>query len=176
MKPRACGVGAITKRLAQLLLLFCIAAERPCAAGADTFPLQYVADEDGPPLFVAGWHMAESQSPPFPIRTPAFRSARPRFLLATIGTGANRFFTFALDESTPGAGYDLLYADTNHNQDLSDEKPVPLTRWPNYRGFRPVPLTVTLEGRDIQYSAAVSSYVHPPQSVFSRPSATARMD
>ena len=91
--------------------------------------MRYTLDPGGPPVFTSGQELLASDKPIEAVKLPPLHSKKPLYLTAKLGDGADTSFTFVLDESEPGAGYDLLYADSSHTRDLTDVKPYRLTRW-----------------------------------------------
>jgi len=126
--------------------------------------LRYTLDPAGPPFWTRGQPLTAAQNPPPGIKLPRFVSERPLFLTAKLGEGPDAAFTFAVDESEPGAGYDLLFADGNHNRDLTDEKPLRLTRWRYGKGFEPIRVLIQVGGSRVQYHVALvmEDYRTPP--------------
>jgi hypothetical protein len=121
--------------------------------------LRYTFDVAGVPVYTLGQKMKVGDAPTEAVKRPTFVSKKPRFLAAKLGDGADTTFTFALDESESGAGYDLLYADGNHNNDLTDEKPLRVTRWSGgTKGFKPVRVLIEVGGSRVQYHVAVVAY------------------
>jgi hypothetical protein len=126
-------------------------------ARAEETGLRYTLDPMGPPsVFTAGQAMVASDAPLQEVKLPRLRSKKPLFLTAKLGNGADPTFTFVLDETEPGGGYDLLYADCNHNRDLRDDPPSRLTRWRWQKGFKPLPLLIEVDGNRTLYHAAVA--------------------
>jgi hypothetical protein len=125
------------------------------ASGAVETPLRYTLDPGGPPVFIRGQAMLVSDAPMEPLKLPRLVSKKPAFLTAKLGEGADRAFSFVVDESVRGAGHDLLYADGNHNRDLTDDRPVHLTRWRYMKGYKPVRLLIEVGGTRVQYHASI---------------------
>jgi hypothetical protein len=132
---------------------------RPMPAGVSGSDALLAA---GLPMRMTGQALRVSDGPPKGVRVPAFTSRRPRFLVAALGDGTDTAFWFALDESVKGGGYDLLYADGNHNRDLTDEPPLRLTAWEARSGFQPVRLLVPLDGSRTLYHAALVVETYGP--------------
>lgn len=129
-------------------------------ARAEEVSLRYTLDPGGPPLFTLGQELVASDAPIEAVKLPRFHAKKPLYLTAKLGEGADTTFTFALDESEPGAGYDLLYADGSHNRDLTAAKPYRLTRWRFYRGFKAVRLLINIGGSRTLYHAAIVAEDH----------------
>src|SRR5437879_10122771 len=81
-------------------------------AGAKEIPLRYTLDPTGPPVNTPGQRMRISDTPPPAMKLPRFVSPKPIFLTARLGEGADPSYTFALEETAGGAGYDRLYVDS----------------------------------------------------------------
>jgi hypothetical protein len=128
-------------------------AGRP--AGAEEVSLRYTLDPGGPPIFTPGQDMVASDAPIQTVKLPPLHSKKPLYLTAQLGEGADPTYTFVLDESEPGAGYDLLYADSHHQRDLTSEQPYRLTRWGFSKGFKPVRLLIDIGGSPTLYHAAI---------------------
>jgi hypothetical protein len=109
----------------------------------------------GPPLFTAGQRLRTGATPPTTLRRqPHYRSSKPIYGAVSLGTGEDTTFVLVLDESRgTGRGYDLLYADTNHNRDLTDDRPVRATYRHNTATFGPLPLLIEVDGRKQLYHA-----------------------
>src|SRR6266567_8650502 len=122
-------------------------------ARAQEVSLRYTLDPGGPPVFTSGQEVLASDKPIEAIKLPPLHSKKPLYLTAKLGDGADTAFTFVLDESEPGAGYDLLYADGSHTRDLTDAKPYRLTRWRFSKGFKPVRLLIQVGGARTLYHA-----------------------
>jgi hypothetical protein len=125
------------------------------SARAEEAALRYTLDPGGPPISTRGQEMLASDQPIQAVKLPQFRSKKPLYLTVRLGEGPDPTFTFALDESEPGAGYDLLYVDTRHAQDLTETAPYRLTRWQYSRGFKPVRLLIKVGGSPTLYHAAI---------------------
>ncbi len=146
---RQVGVTAACLVMAGLALL----ATR--TAGAEEVSLRYTLDPGGPPVSTPGQDMVASDAPLQPLKLPPLHTRKPLYLTARLGGGADPTYTFVLDESEPGAGYDLLYADSHHQRDLTAEKPYHLTRWGFNKGFKPVRLLLDIGGSPTLYHAAI---------------------
>jgi len=60
---------------------------------------------------------------------PDFASDKPLWFALELGNGKNRLIAAVLDESKgTGTGYDTLYLDANNNGDLTDDKPIKVTK------------------------------------------------
>src|SRR5215204_3198857 len=81
------------------------------AARAEEVSLRYTLSPDGPPIATSGQALVASDAPLEVVKLPPLHSPRPLYLSARLGEGPDATFTFVLDESEPGSGYDLLYAD-----------------------------------------------------------------
>jgi len=130
-------------------------------ARAQGVSLRYTLDPGGPPVFTSGQELLASDKPIEAVKLPPLHSKKPLYLTAKLGDGADTAFTFVLDESEPGAGYDLLYADSSHTRDLTDVKPYRLTRWRYYKGFKPVRLLIQVGGARTLYHAAIVAEERP---------------
>jgi hypothetical protein len=137
------GLGVLTTRVP------------PGWAGAEEVSLRYTLDPGGPPVSTPGQDMVASDAPLQRLKLPPLHTKKPLYLTARLGDGADPTYTFVLDESEPGAGYDLLYADSHHLRDLTAEKPYHLTRWGFYKGFKPVRLLLDIGGSPTLYHAAI---------------------
>ncbi len=109
------------------------------------------------PVYTSGQRMEPATKPAERLRKqPAYRSRKPVYLSARVGTGADNLFTFVLDESRGvGRGYDLLYADTNNNEDLADERPIRAIYLRDAFAFGPIPLHIEVNGKRQLYHAMV---------------------
>jgi hypothetical protein len=134
------------------------------AALAAEFPLRYTLSPGGPPFFTRGQRLLASDTPMEPVKLPPLHSRKPLFLTARLGDGPDPTFTFVLDESTPGAGYDRLYADTSHTRDLTAIAPLRIAEVgpgglaTGGRGFKPIPLLIDVEGHRVLYHAAIRQF------------------
>src|SRR5438094_10480897 len=81
------------------------------SARAEEVALRYTLDPGGPPISTRGQELLASDQPIQAVKLPRFHSKKPLYLTAKLGEGPDPNFTFALDESELGAGYDLLYVD-----------------------------------------------------------------
>lgn len=98
-------------------------------------------------------------------KQPAYCSQKPAYLSARVGTGADSLFTFVLDESRgTDEGYDLLYADTNNNEDLTDENPIRAIYLGDAFTFGPIPLQIEVNGKRQVYHAMVEMTERGPDT------------
>lgn len=131
------------------------------AFAAETVRLNYrFRAFHGPPTYTMGQNLkAKEASIENLKKQPRYNSEKPLYLTATLGNGNDAAFTFVLDESQgTGKGYDVLYADCNNNEDLTDEKPVRARNFQGRKVFGPLSLLVEVNGRLTLYHAAVEVY------------------
>jgi hypothetical protein len=103
------------------MVMPCVAAEKK------TFPLRYAADiskELGQPnVYLGGYGIGPSSRPQTIKAEPKWKSETPLYF-AVMWKGLDPGVVCVLDESQgTGKGYDTLYADSNGDLDLTNEKP-----------------------------------------------------
>src|SRR5437588_6907578 len=136
------------------------------SARAEEVALRYTLDPGGPPISTLGQELVASDQPIQAVKLPRFHSRKPLYLTTRLGEGPDPTFTFALDESEPGAGYDLLYVDSRHTRDLTATEPYRLTRWQFSRGFKPVRLLIDVGGSPTLYHAAIVVEERPAAATY----------
>lgn len=116
----------------------------------------------GPPVYVQGQKLKTGAAPAETlVKEPKYSSENPLYGIATLGTGDDTTFTFVLDESEgTGKGYDLLYVDSNNNEDLTDDPPVRATQRQGRQVFSPIRLLVPVNGQKTLYQAELVASPH----------------
>jgi hypothetical protein len=102
----------------------------------------------GQPTTTVGQKVKLGRSCPYRLAgEPRYRSSKPLYGVARLGTGVHNTYVFAVDESGgTGKGYDTVTLDVNNNRNLSDDKAMPLRR---YGQTQAVPVAVELDGHPI---------------------------
>jgi hypothetical protein len=94
---------------------------------ADEYELQYkVLDMRREGMYTSGQFLRPSTKSDERLSAePKYRSKTPVYVVATFGSGTDSRYTIVLDESKgTGRGYDVLYVDSNNNENLTDDRKI----------------------------------------------------
>ena len=129
-------------------LVFLIITLSVCA---EEYELKYKAvNPNLRTFYIAGQSLRAMSEPEEELSAkPELKSRIPVYVAVTLGNGKDQY-TLILDESNgTGAGYDVLYVDSNNNEDLTDDSVIPL-RIPNNNGMKQFgPIEVMIKYDDI---------------------------
>lgn len=129
-------------------LVFLIITLSVCA---EEYELKYKAvDPYLRSLYVSGQSPQAMAEPDEELSAkPELKSRIPVYISLTLGNGEDKY-TLILDESNgTGTGYDVLYVDSNNNEDLTDDSVIPL-RIPNNNEMKQFgPIEVMIKYDDI---------------------------
>ncbi|MBC8229121.1 hypothetical protein H8E77_06195 [bacterium] len=106
------------------LSVFFVLAFSVCA---NEYELQYkVSDLRKEGMYTSGQFLRPSiRSEEKLSAEPKYRSKTPVYAVVTLGSDADSKYTIVIDESKgTGRGYDVLYADSNNNENLTDDRKI----------------------------------------------------
>jgi len=140
---------------------------------ADEYELQYkVLDLRKEGVYTSGQFMRPStRSEERLSAEPKYRSRMPVYIVARFGSDADNKYTIVLDESKGmGRGYDVLYVDSNNNENLTDDRKIAGRVRQQGRNFTvgnfgPVEVMVNYGDRMAPYYFSVEYNLHGKQRI-----------
>jgi len=138
---------------------------------ADEYELQYkVFDLRKDVVYTQGQSLRASTQPEEKLSgEPKYRSKKPIYLVATFGSNADSKYTIVLDESKgTGRGYDVLYIDSNNNENLTDDRKIAgrvRQQGRNYTSgnFGPIEVMIDYGDRTVPYYFSAEYYFYDNQ-------------